>query len=76
MEKSQQHRPHLFVLHIWLEDLGDGTTEWRGDIECAESREKRYFREWTVLFEFVMAQLQSARAQEFSVRREKTTFSE
>lgn len=62
------HRPHYFVLRLWLAEVGDGTTEWRGVIENA-AREKRYFREWQVLVDFLRdccaeAEQQSARAED------------
>lgn len=61
MDKSQPtHRPQLFVLRVWLHELGDGNQEWRGEIEYAVSREKRYFREWSVLLDFVQSSCEQA----------------
>ena len=44
-----QHRSRLFILRVWLEDLGDGRVEWRGKVQCVVTGENRYFREWSAL---------------------------
>lgn len=56
----QTRRRHLFVLHVWLEERGDGNTEWRGEIEHVLTLEKRYFREWQVLLDFVQRSCEQA----------------
>lgn len=56
---------HLFVLKVWRAEAGDGETEWRGSVQAIASREKRYFREWAALLEFVQTQLQPARENDF-----------
>ena len=42
-------RSHLFTVKLWLEPLGDGQTEWRGQLRDVESGEIRYFRDLTKL---------------------------
>jgi hypothetical protein len=42
---------------VWLEDLGDGQTEWRGKVEYVPSGEIRYFREWSALGMFLLKML-------------------
>jgi hypothetical protein len=42
-------RSHLFMLRVWLEDLSDGKTEWRGKVQCVASGEVQYFRDWQTL---------------------------
>jgi hypothetical protein len=39
----------LFMLRIWLEDLGAGRYEWRGKVQHVTSGEARYFRDWPSL---------------------------
>jgi hypothetical protein len=56
----QPPRTHLFVLRLWLEDLGGGQQEWRGHIQHVRNREMQYFRDLKLLLEFVQAQLQNA----------------
>ena len=51
--KAQRPRPHLFMVRVWLEDLGDGNTEWRGQVKHVLSGEVRYFREWKTLLAFL-----------------------
>ena len=39
----------VFTLRLWLEELGDGDTEWRGQVQHVISRESYYFRDWETL---------------------------
>jgi hypothetical protein len=41
------------MLRVWLEDLGDGKTESRGQVKHVMSGEVRYFREWRTLLTFL-----------------------
>ncbi|MDE3089019.1 MAG: hypothetical protein KGJ80_06515 [Chloroflexota bacterium] len=43
----------LFTVRVWLEDLGDGKTEWRGKAQCVACGEARYFRDWEKLIEYL-----------------------
>jgi hypothetical protein len=36
-------RSHLFTVRVWREDLGQGQTEWRGEVHDVVSGERRYF---------------------------------
>lgn len=40
------HSAHLFTLRIWLEELGDGQSEWRTQVQHVSSGEVQYFRDW------------------------------
>jgi len=42
-------RPQLFTVRLWLEDLGEGRSEWRGKLQHMLSGEARYFRDWAAL---------------------------
>jgi hypothetical protein len=53
------HRSHLFTVRLWAEELGNGQTEWRGQVQHVLSGETRYFREWATLEAFVLALLSS-----------------
>ncbi len=44
---------HLFMLRMWLEDLGSGETDWRGKVQHVNSGEVRYFRDWATLEAFM-----------------------
>ena len=39
----------LFMLRVWLEDLGAGQLEWRGKVQHMASGEAYYFRDWAGL---------------------------
>jgi hypothetical protein len=45
---------------MWLEDLGNGQTEWRGKVEYVPSGEIRYFREWVSIVECLQQMLPNA----------------
>ncbi|HTP08785.1 MAG TPA: hypothetical protein VMP08_11065 [Anaerolineae bacterium] len=54
------HEPvhaQLFMLRIWLEDLGAGHSEWRGKVQHVPSGEARYFRDWPALVACLQAML-------------------
>ncbi|MFN8494534.1 MAG: hypothetical protein U0350_43435 [Caldilineaceae bacterium] len=52
-------RPHtyLFTVHLWLEELGNEQSEWRGKVKNIATDEERYFREWAVLGQLMQAML-------------------
>jgi hypothetical protein len=59
VELSQAHcskknpfvmQTHLFLLRLWCEELGQGTSEWRGRVVSLESGEARYFRDTATLY--------------------------
>ncbi len=50
-------RTHLFMVRIWLEDLGGGKAEWRGQVKHVLSGEVRYFREWPMLVKILQEAL-------------------
>ena len=39
----------LFTVRLWREDLGEGRSEWRGQVQHVSSGETRYFRDWQML---------------------------
>lgn len=45
------------MLRVWLEDLGDGKTEWRGQVKHVMSGEVRYFRDWSNLIALLQEML-------------------
>ena len=58
MDTSRQHyHSHLFTVRLWLEDLGDGRAEWRGQVRHVLSGEVRYFRDWPTLIALLQALL-------------------
>jgi hypothetical protein len=73
MTSSRQPvRSHLFALRVWRVVLDDGTTEWRGAIEYLASHEKRYFRDWSVIQDFVQQELQATRDDDFRLSSKKS----
>jgi hypothetical protein len=58
METGQpQHQSQLFIVRLWIEDVGDGRAEWRGQVQHVISGEARYFREWPTLIAWLVAML-------------------
>jgi hypothetical protein len=45
------------MVRVWLEHLGNGKTEWRGQLKNVMSGEVRYFRDWAALVEHLKAML-------------------
>jgi hypothetical protein len=58
MDNELHHRMHLFMIRIWLEELGDGKSEWRGQVKHVMSGEVRYFRDWNVSTSHIQAMLE------------------
>lgn len=54
---SPPQSSHLFILRLWLEDLGSGQTDWRGKVQHVNSGEARYFRDWPTLEAFMQGLL-------------------
>ena len=50
-------RSYLFTVRVWREDLGQGQTEWRGEVQEVLSGEMRYFRTWPALLTLVQEML-------------------
>ena len=46
MEKQPPERTHLFLVRLWIEELGEGQTEWRGRAQNITSGDAAYFRDW------------------------------
>ena len=50
---SSRPRSYLFTLRIWMEDVSDGQTEWRGRLRFGLHGETRHFRSWLSLIEYL-----------------------
>ena len=53
----RQHDSQLFTVRLWIEDLGHGRTERRGQVQHVASGETHYFREWPALIALLLAML-------------------
>ena len=65
---QQPQRSHLFTVRLWLEDLGHGRVEWRGQVQHVLSGETRYFRDWATLVEVMTAMLPGLKGNEASTK--------
>lgn len=55
---SHDPRSQLFLVRLWWETADGGSTgEWRGWVEHASSHERRYFRQFGVVSEFISSWL-------------------
>lgn len=53
-----QYSPiHVFIVRLWIEDLGEGKTEWRGQMKHVMSGEVKYFRDLSTLEEHLKIML-------------------
>lgn len=50
-DKTRDTAPHLFTLRLWVEELGEGRAEWRGQLTYLPSGETHYIRRWDQLQE-------------------------
>jgi len=56
-DEQHPHRTHLFTVRLWLETLGGGQAEWRGQVRHVGTGETVYFREWPGLLDFLQTTL-------------------
>ncbi len=52
-DKEEFAHSYLFTVRMWLEQLGKGSTEWRGKVQHVLSGQTRYFRDWQALITFI-----------------------
>jgi hypothetical protein len=50
---TQAGRTHLFTVRLWLELLGEGCAEIRGEVRHVLSGRRRYVRDWPTLKAFL-----------------------
>ncbi len=62
LSDCQRSRTHLFMVRVWLEDLGEGKTEWRGKVQDVASGKARYFRDWQTLITYLQTMLANVTA--------------
>ncbi len=55
--EPRHHTSHLFTLRLWQESLGDGRTEWRGQLCHVLSGQTYYFRSWQAFVTQMMKSL-------------------
>lgn len=48
-----------FIVRLWLEDLGEGRTEWRGRVQDVKSGQICFFRGWEGLEQAILKMLAS-----------------
>jgi hypothetical protein len=65
LSDCQRSRTHLFMVRVWLEDLGEGKTEWRGKVQDVASGKARYFRDWQTLITYLQTMLANVKTEEF-----------
>jgi hypothetical protein len=54
---NHETRSHLFTVRVWPEEMGDGSTEWRGKVQYATNGETLYFRDWEAMLGFLLGTL-------------------
>ena len=54
-------RSQLFTVRVWREELGEGRSEWRGQVQHVLSGETRHFRDWQTLVAFIVERAAKAR---------------
>ena len=64
VDNPSPNHSQLFTVRLWLEDLGNTKTEWRGRVRHLTSGEVRGFREWATLKRFLLEKLQNPGGEE------------
>ncbi len=59
-DNPSAQKSQLFILRVWLEEVGNEQMDWRAKIQHVESNEVRYFRNWSSLEAFVEGLLRIA----------------
>ena len=54
MVEEKPAQLQLFTLRVWVEDVGDGRSEIRGQIKHIPTGETTFFRKWSSLKSFLM----------------------
>jgi hypothetical protein len=63
LDPHQLKQPsQLFTIRVWLEPLGQGQTEIRGQVQHVLSGETRYFRTWANLVAYFETRLEKGEA--------------
>lgn len=58
-EPEQRHpRSQLFTLRLWLEPFGDSSGEVRMQVQHVLSGERRYFRDWSRLANYLQEKVE------------------
>jgi hypothetical protein len=56
-QPESEHASQLFTVRVWLEEVAQEHTEWRGQLLHVNSGEVRYFRDWQTLIVRLLAML-------------------
>ncbi|SRR6266508_4361043 len=64
VDKEQRHdRSQFFTVRLWLEELGDGQRECRGQVRRVTTSETRAFRDWPTLIALLLSWLSEEQSQ-------------
>jgi hypothetical protein len=66
---GRSRRSQLFTVRVWLEELGEGRSEWRGKVQHVLSGEARYFRDWQTLAAFIVERAAAAHGDDLHAAR-------
>jgi hypothetical protein len=62
MDIQRRRTPsYLYTIRLWQEAVGDGQTEWRGQVKYLASGEERFFRDWSGLCALMVGMVEEAR---------------
>ena len=65
--EEQIKQSQLFTLRVWMEEVGDGRCEVRGQVKHVLSGETSYFREWPDLQALLQQRLEVTHVSETHV---------
>ncbi len=59
-KQSEKMHSQLFTLRLWVEDVGNGRSEFRGTLKHVLTCETHHFRDWTTLTQLIEASMATA----------------
>ncbi len=62
--EEKRIQSQFFTLRVWVEEMGDGRGEIRGQVKHITTGEVSYFREWSAMETFVKRRLGAEEAGE------------
>ena len=58
MDRKEGSHSQSFLIRVWVEEVGNGRIEYRGQVKHIRSAETAYFREWYSLQSFLKRKLE------------------
>jgi hypothetical protein len=51
--RTREIHSSLYTVRVWIEEVSDGRTEWRGKVQRVITGETLYFHDWDTMLAFL-----------------------